>query len=89
MTGGTTLMLCFINVYFALKATTNIGYNYILFQIGKLRDSSMFNLGWVGKEGTLLDALHLLPSFLGMLTYWANKVSPLARFRNRWRNFIY
>ena len=45
MTGGTTLMLCFINVYFALKATTNIGYNYILFQIGKLRDSSMFNLG--------------------------------------------
>ena len=38
-------MLCFINVYFALKATTNIGYNYILFQIGKLRDSSMFNLG--------------------------------------------
>jgi len=42
MTGGINVMLCFINVYFASKAKTNIGYTYIPFQIGKLRDSSMF-----------------------------------------------
>jgi hypothetical protein len=71
ITGGTTVMLCFINVYFASKAKTSIGHTYILFQIGKLRESSMFNVGWLGKEGPLLDALHLLPSFVARLMYWA------------------
>jgi len=49
MTGGTTVMLCFINVYFASKAKTDIWYIYIPFLIGKLRDFSMFNVGWLGK----------------------------------------
>ena len=39
------VMLCFINVYFASKAKTDFGYIYILFEIGKIIESSMFNVG--------------------------------------------
>jgi hypothetical protein len=88
MTGGTNLMLCFINVYFALKATTNIGYTYILFQSGKLRDSSMFNVGWEGKEGPLLDALHLLQVVSSDVDILNKQSISLPIFRKRWRNFI-
>jgi hypothetical protein len=48
---------------------------YLLALLGAhhfLHDSRIrVNVGWSGKESPLIDALHLLPSFVARLIYWA------------------